>query len=258
MKLKLNQLTTLVLCLLVSSPVLAERSGWSFGIGGGAGQRSIQTGPDFTPFLLTIGSTAPTTTEQQNLLNLAQIEGLQGQEIETREGHYRIMIEKQFGEGQNFSLNFGLSGVSATEKCISSCGDLTRAYLLNSLSSSSTNIFTFQLLGSALLGPSEFDYTYYTLDFGLNWHFMPKETIDPYFGIELGLGVCSVPGAASCTAARGMGKLGVRFYATENFYLFLQGEYQSVTFTATFEDGSGVYIEPDNNQVLMFGLGYAI
>lgn len=250
--------TVAIFAFLASSSLLAERNGWSFALAGGSGSRTVEAGPDFTPFLFSTGSFAPTTTDQQTLLTLAQLEGIQGEEIETTEGHYRLMAEKQFGEGQNFSLNFGLSGVSATEKCSANCGDYLRAYLLNSLGTSTPNIFTFSLFSSALTDSGGFDYNYYTLDFGLNWHFMPKETFDPYIGLELGAGVCSVSGATSCTAARGMGKLGVRYYISNNFYVFVQGEYQSVTFSVTFADGSGVRIEPATNKVALFGLGYAL
>ncbi|MCB1171266.1 MAG: hypothetical protein KDK25_13060 [Leptospiraceae bacterium] len=255
----------LFLCLLaltVVGSLHAEDRRWSFFMSGGFSQYQYEAPGDLGNVFAfsSINSGSSSTPELQQFQQAVLLESITPSTIESKETHGRLGFEYLFGDGMYFGLNFGLSYASGEDRCASNCGELSQLALLNVVNAggSGASLLTTQLL----LFPSIFGFTdtsskYSTtmLDLGLNGHFNPRGTFDPYAGVDIGGGICQFPGAEgiTCTVAKVAPKLGFRYNFSESFFAYMQGEYQFQTYQIS--GGSSSTSETYENPVALVGLG---
>jgi hypothetical protein len=103
-----------------------------------------------------------------------------------------------------------------------------------SSSNSSSSLLPLLLFSGSFNSPAV-SIGYNLLAFDFTFHANKDRFFDPFIGVGITGGLCT--GAAACNVAGGEGKAGVQLNFSSAF-IYLQGQYQSLTFTGT-GDASG-------------------
>lgn len=232
----------------------------SFMLLGGAGgyKYYIQPGPaDVAMYDFTLRTFAVPANDP--IKPLADKELISPMEVKAKSQSAKLLFEKFFLDSGSLGMTLGLSYGAVTETCSANCGDMLTLLVLNRLSSAGlgSSYLGLMMLPSLMTKPSV-RYVHQTFDFGLNYHFLPGGSVDPYIGLNIGAGLCSVPGsdAIMCTATKYGGRLGLRFNFTDSFFMMLQGEADELQMTATSAYATGYSKIPSSDKHAMIGVGF--
>lgn len=218
------------------------------------------------------------STEYDNYARVAALENTSKSRMRREEYQLRLGIKKKILDVPWLTVKAGVNFGSGQEQCLLNCFELTRVAFLQYLQTSPVEagrLLTYSVL-FPLAVPSidslqdwsnEIGYTYFMIEGGAELHPYHDSNIDPYIGLEVGLGTCSidVKFKGDCNTYKYGPTLGVQYHYTENLYFFTQADYTVQTFrivdSATDSEGNSETIVlkfPDYKKTtITFGIGYS-
>ena len=217
------------------------------------------------------------STEYDNYARVTALENTSSSRLRREEYQLRLGIKKKILEVPWLTVKAGINFGSGQEQCLLNCFELTRVAFLQYLQNSPVEagrLLTYGIifplavpsLDSLLDWGNEISYTYFMVEGGAELHPFHDSIIDPYLGLEVGVGTCNidVKFKGDCNTYKYGPTMGVQYHYTENLYFFTQADYTIQTFrivdSDTDSDGNSETIVlkfPDyKNTTITFGIGF--
>lgn len=255
---KIAAVAAFALAAVLPAKLAAQDLRGSVSLLGGVGEYEYRIHPDAGSVLIYDAMTAGIPSASVSpLRTLADMESYSPLVVEGNASLGRLEFEYLFLDSKSIGLTFGLSYASYTEECIENCGTYTTLMLLNSMSSSA-DPFSQLLFANLVLSRGGYDYSLTTMDIGLNYHILPDARIDPYIGVNVGVGVCSISGSETgtiCTGAKYGGRVGARIYFTPAVFMTLQAEMDRIELSVASPSGGGLAVQPVPSKQYLVGIG---
>lgn len=257
-------LATMTLCiagLLPLAGLSAESSftkGFSLYIGGAYSSDEYTAGPQFEDAFTRVGLgrfVFPTSPAGYSELEDAiLIESANTSRWSRDESQFRMGLHKDINAIPFLRMNAGFVYGNGVEQCKLNCGDFTRLAYLNFFQTSPNAALEALIQGYAMPLPApsleglmnyknEYGYEYYMVEGGLSLHPFRDEMIDPYIGLDIGLGVCyvDIEFDGSCRIAKMAPKVGIQANVSENFFAYFQMDYElhRLRIAKTYTDSNG-------------------
>tara|TARA_B100001939_G_scaffold348139_1_gene373097 strand:+ start:11610 stop:12434 length:825 start_codon:yes stop_codon:yes gene_type:complete len=247
--------------LVPFSGIVAESSftkGFSFYMGGAYSFDEYTSGPQFDDAFLRVGlgrfvfPTSPTGYSQ--LENALLTEGANTSRWSRDERQFRAGLHKDIQGLPYLRINAGIVYGNGVEQCKLNCGEFTRLAYLEFLQASPNAALEAMIQGYAIPLPApsleglsnynnEYGYEYYMVEGGMSLHPFRDQLIDPYLGLDLGLGVCyiDIEFDGSCRIVKMAPKVGIQANVSERFFAYFQMEYElhRLRIAKTYTDSNG-------------------